>query len=209
MHNNRRGTATTETVLVIPVLLIMVSLAPWVAHLFLDLMVARTEAHRDAFDKTTTFLLLPESFMDNHINDAAATQFGEVNATTRQHAFATFPEEVPSDITDLIGGPESTSLTIKGIEFDTFPEGFPNNAVEGWEYIRHQPKFGGSQPIHMMTYAAVARSPWTYLGWPWIPTQDAVWEPKLLQDWHGEQDKIGGMGDNDDEDGREKYKLAE
>ena len=192
----------TETLLVLPVLLLFVGLAPWVAHLFLDVQVARAEAHRDTFAKTTTFLLMPEAMMDNHVNSMMSSQFGAITPRSRRHAFAGFPPEVPDSINGILDPPETLDISVGPFTLDLFPGGFPNSTVEGWEYIPRDNALEGQDQLHLMAYGAVIRSPWTRLGWPWVATQDMMWEPKLMQDWQGEQEKI-------DDDLRERYKLAE
>jgi len=90
----------TETVLVIPVLLIVILMTPWVAHLFLDLLEARTEAHRDTYAKANTMVLMPEALMDNHVNTAMSAQFGALTTRTRRHTFAS-STEVPEVLPDV------------------------------------------------------------------------------------------------------------
>lgn len=201
-HPRRRGTATTETILVLPLFLLFVVMTPWVAHLFLDVQVARTEAHRDTFAKTTTMLLMPEALMDNHVNAAMSSQFGAITSDSRQHALASPPPAIPDSINGILDPPEGLDISIGPFTLDLFPGGFPNSTVEGWEYIPRANAFGVEEDLHLMAYGAVIRSPWTRLGWPWVATQDIMWEPKLMQDWQGEQEKI-------DDDMRERYKLAE
>lgn len=199
----RRGTATTETVLVIIPLLMLVGMAPWIAHMFLDLQVARTEAARDSFDKTTTMLLMPEAMMDNHVNGELGNQFGHLTTASRRHAFAGFPEEVPASIDAILDPPGSLAITfVEGVALDLFDEGFPNRAVEGWEYVRRDGPLSTSPEQHFMTYAAQIRSPWTYLGYPMVATQDLIFEPKQMQDW---RDELSGLEDSM----VEELKLAE
>ena len=188
--------------LVIPVLLIVVGLAPWLAHMFLDLLVARTEAHRDTFDKTTTIVLMPEALMDDHVNSAMSSQFGALTKATRRHSFAEFPLDVPGSVEGIIDSPGGTSISMGPFSLDLFPDGFPNSPVEGWEYIARPRGFGGDGEMHFMTYGAAVRSPWTKLGWPWIATQDMIFEPAKLQGWQGDQEEI-------DDNMRERYRLAE
>lgn len=182
----------TETILVLLPLMLVVFLAPFAAHMFLDLQVARTEAHRDMFDKTTSMLIMPEALMSNHVNNAMASQFGALNAQSRQHAFAAFPAEVPGPINDIFDPPGSLGIKFTStVSLDLFEEGFPNYPVEGWEYINRRGLFEASPDLHFMTYGATIRSPWTWLGYPMVATQDLIFEPKQMQDWQGEQDLIG------------------
>lgn len=197
-----RGTATTETLLVIPVLLLVVVLAPRVAHLFLDALVTRAEAHRDTFAKTTSFVLMPEAMMDNHVNSLMSAQFGALTPSSRRHAFAEFPPDVPPSINAALDAPEALEIPLGPFSLELCTEGYPNSVVEGWGYTAHSGSIAGQQPVHLMAYGAVIRSPWTKLGWPWVATQDIMWEPKQMQDWQGAQERI-------DDDMRERYKLAE
>lgn len=201
-HGPRRGTATTETVLVIPVLLLVVGMTPWIAHMFLDHLVARTEAHRDTLDKSTTLVLMPEALMDNHVNDSMSSQFGRLTPQTRQHAFAGLPPDVPDSVDAILDPPGGSSIPLGPFSLDLFPEGFSNFPVEGWEYVRRPGAFEAQDDMHFMTYAVVIRSPWTKLGWPWLATQDLLWEPAKIQGWQGDQEKV-------DDAMRERYRLAE
>ncbi len=193
----------TETVLIIMPLLIVILLAPWAAGMFLDLQLARTEAHRDMFDKTTTMLLMPEALMSNHVNDELSSQFGELTPQTRQHEFASFPPDVPSSVNDIFDPPGGLSIKFSStVSLDLFEDGFPNYPVEGWEYVRRNGFFENSEDLHFMTYGSTIRSPWTWLGYPMVATQDLIFEPKQMQDWQGEQEAV-------DEDMRGRLKLAE
>ncbi len=182
--------------------MLVVAIAPWLAHMFLTLLVGRTEAHRDVFDKTTTFVLMPEAMMSNHVNSAMSTQFGALTPQTRRHAFADFPPLVPDSINNILDPPGNQAISIGPFSLDLFAEGFPNATVEGWEYITHPKAFTGQGLMHFMTYGAVIRSPWTRLGWPWVATQDIIAEPGKMQGWQGDQEQI-------DDPMRERYKLAE
>ena len=39
--------------------------------------------------------------------------------------------------------------------------------------------------MELMRYAAVIRSPWTWLGWPSVPTQDLWPERAQITSWWG------------------------
>ncbi len=201
-QRRRRGTATTETVLIIPVLLLVVGMTPWMAHMFLDLQVTRTEAHRDMFEKTTCWALMPETMMSNHVNSRMESQFGLLTEGTRQHALAKNPPEVPESVNNILDAPSSQDMTKGAYTLDLFDEGFPNNTVEGWEYIERPKALSVPGSLHFMAYGYVIRSPWTKLGWPWIPTQDFIAEPGKMQGWQGDLAKI-------DDEMRKRYKLAE
>lgn len=189
--------------LILGPLLLLVILAPFLAHLFLDLQVTRTEAHRDTFDKATSMLLFPQSIMENHLQQALNSQFGALTVENRQHAFGTFPPAVPDSINNILDAPGEQTLNFGDrFEVDLFSDGFPNAMVEGWEYVVHRPRTQGVQDMHFMSYGGIVRSPWTWLGWPWVTSQDMIIEPKKMQDWQGDQSQV-------DEDMRERLKLAE
>ncbi len=215
-HRLHRGTAVTEAVLVIPALLLIVGMAPWVAHMFLDVLVTRTEAHRDTFDKTTTVVLMPEAMMSNYVNRAMSSQFGDLTASTRQHALAHAPPDIPSSLDGVLmrgtfreemfrysrNGPDKLEIELGPFSLSLFPEGFPHSSVEGWEYIQRPKTFADQEELHFMAYGTVIRSPWTKLGWPWVATQDLLYEPKQIQDWQESQLQVKDKM-------RERYKLAE
>ena len=201
--NRALGVATTETVLVIIPLLLLVGMAPWMAHMFLDLQVARTEAHRDAFDKTTMMLLLPEAFMDKHIAGEMTDQFGAINEKTRRHALAGIPDSqdssgdavsppaIPKAVEAIYDSPGGLDIKFtESFSVNLFDDGFPNATVEGWEYIVRPGPVSGSPDMHFMTYAATLRSTWTWLGYPMVTTQDLIYEPSKMQDWFGELAKL-------------------
>ena len=193
----------TETILVIMPLMVVIFLAPWAASMFLDLQTTRTEAHRDMFDKTATMLLMPEALMNNHVNSELSSQFGALTAETRQHEFSSFPPDVPDSVNNIFDAPGSLSIKFSStVSLDLFEEGFPNYPVEGWEYIQRRGFLEGSPDLHFMTYGSAIRSPWTWLGYPMVATQDLIFEPKQMQEWQGEQEAV-------DEDMRGRLKIAE
>lgn len=194
-------------------LMAVIFFTPLIAFLFLDLQITRSEAHRDMFDKTTTTFLLPSALMSAHVNDELSAQFGALTTENRQHAFAAFPPAVPDGANDpngLIDPPGAVSIGAKVSgsakkdlgSLDLFEGGFPNNTTEGWEYTPRRGMFEQSDDIHFMTYAATIRSPWTYLGWPFVAAQDMIFEPAQMQGWAGDQVKV-------DEDMRGRLKIAE
>jgi len=193
----------TEALLVTLPLLIIVFLAPFAAHVYLDLQFARTEAHRDMFDKTTSMLIMPDALMDNSVNDAMGPQFGQLTPASRQHAFASFPPDVPDSVNNIFDPPGGLSIKFTPtVSLDLFDDGFPNYPVEGWEYIQRRGLLETSDDLFFMTYGATIRSPWTWLGYPVVATQDLIFEPKQMQDWQGEQEFV-------DDDARTALKMAE
>lgn len=207
IENGRRcrGTAMTEAVLVTIPLLMVVGLAPWIAGMFLDLQEARTEAHRDMFDKTHSMLILPEAVVENHLQGPLDAQFpgGALTGSSRWHRFPDFPVDVPDALTSEVEAPDATSLSFtETLELDLFDEGFPNSPVEGWEFVEREGATAAGTPMHFLTYAAVIRSPWTWLGYPWVTSQDLIYEPSQMQSW---VEKLQAVDDGM----REAYKLAE
>lgn len=201
----RRGTATTEVVLIIPILLMWALVVPWVAQFFLELMMTRTEAHRDMLDKTTTFVVSPGTTQAQG-SDTSPWGF---TPSAREHSLAGFPQAVPTAF-DALGTPSAQEVNVGGPfpAFELFAEGFSNAAVEGWEtteYSRIIELVGtrlGGKPAFLTAYGAVIRSPWTRLGWPWIPTQDMKFEPAAMKEWHEGATAL-------DDDIRGRYNLAE
>jgi hypothetical protein len=185
----KAGTATTEAALVMIPLVFFLMLSPGIWTLWVNEQHARVEAHRDMFDKTTTLVLLPEAFPVPPV----ASHFGTISASQRRHAFATFPPSLatlrpvaPSSVLSLMSAPSTAKLTMGPHQVEAFPDGFPNQFVEGWKY---QPvEFMGGWwkgDVELMRYGAVVRSPWTWLGWPFVPTQDLIIEPFMVQSWFG------------------------
>lgn len=193
-NRSRRGTAMTEALLICIPMLLVAGIAPFVAGMFLDLQEARTEAHRDMFDKTHTMLIFPESVMENHLQGPINDQFagGELTGRSRQHVFAAFPPELPTALSEFKAGdveikpPDGLSIDFTdSLSLDLFNEGFPNSPVEGWEFVERRGIFSSSAPIQFLTYAATIRSPWTKLGYPWVTSQDLMFEPSQVQSWVG------------------------
>lgn len=191
VSRERRGTAITEALLIMIPLVLFAGLAPFVAGMFLDMQKARTEAHRDMFDKTHTFLILPDSVMKRSLQGLIDSQFpgGELTEESRLHRFAEVPS-IPEEITSFsergvsIGAPAFDAIPLgDGNQLQLFDGGFPNSAVEGWEFIERRGLRRQSEPIQLLSYATTLRSPWTRLGYPWVTSQDFLFEPLLLQKW--------------------------
>lgn len=180
-----------EAVLILIPLLLLACLAPFVAGMFLDMQEARTEAHRDMFDKTHTILIFPDSVMKRSLQAAhnARSPGGELTEESRLHSFAEVPP-IPSELADFnegdvaIGEPAWASFPLaKNMQLDLFDPGFPNNAVEGWEFIERNGLMARSDSLQLLSYAVSLRSPWTRLGYPWVTSQDMIYEPGLMQSW--------------------------
>lgn len=187
----RRGTAMAEALLILIPLLLLAGLAPFVAGMFLDMQTARTEAHRDMLDKTHTILILPDSVMKRSLQAAydARSPGGKLTEETRLHSFAEVPS-VPTKLANFsqdgvaIDVPAWAPLPLaKNMQLDLFDPGFPNNAVEGWEFIERPGLMAQSELVQLLSYAVSLRSPWTRLGYPWVTSQDMIYEPGLMQSW--------------------------
>lgn len=178
-------------------LLFFLLIAPAIALIWASEQHARTEAHRDMFDKTTLFIQVPRG---------DKTGVGTpITATNRRHAY---PVDMPPKIADLSGDPNDTidapsevSLSIASRTATLFPEGFPNYYAEGWQYLEVEYAGGWWRgDLELMRYGVVARSPWTWLGWPFIPSQDAYFEPQQIQAWYGNAPDTGIKIFNDKKD---------
>lgn len=197
----------------LPAMLILLFFGVWVADVFMRVQVARTEAHRDAFDKVHSAFILPMAFIDKYLDSAMQQQFGAINEQTRQHPLPPGPPDIPASWTKDFAAPGGASLelpvadSLKGvfgeqIEIPIFDEGFSNAEVEGWEYMPFESPVFAGQEYHLMTYAVSARSPWTWLGWPLLSCQDMFFEPKKVHEWH---DSLNGIT----EELKEALKLAD
>jgi hypothetical protein len=157
-----KGTATVEAVLVLSVIVVFFALAPSIWRIWRNDLVARTEAHRDMFDKTTTFFQIPEELY---------TAAGVISEDMRRHIFPTFPPDLSNH--------------------SPFPTDLPNVYVEGWQRQAFRIPSGPLRAdMQLFRYGAVIRSPWTWLGYPFIPTQDMIVErPKIASWYETEHDK--------------------
>ena len=185
----RAGTAITEAALVMIPLVFFLMLAPGVWFIWVNEQQARTEAHRDAFDKTTTLILIPEA----RPNPITSSHFGTITVSQREHAYPSFPPSLddlgtndPNDVLNLLKPPSGKQLIVGPQLIECFPDGLPNQPVEGWQYQPVQFRGGWwTGDVELLRYAAVVRSPWTWMGWPFVPIQDVYWEPKQVQGWYG------------------------
>lgn len=196
-RGHRKGTAVTEALLVIPPLLVLAFMGVWVADYYFSWQVGRTEAHRDAFDKTHSALLLPGAFIDTYLESAMQDQFGVTDVENRRHLLPPSPPDIPNSWTADFDAPSGLSLEIplsdsvqavtgqSEIKIPIFDEGFPNTAVEGWEYTPYVSNIPGAPVTQMMTYSVSIRSPWTWVGWPLLSCQDMLFEPKMIHGWYG------------------------
>jgi hypothetical protein len=185
IHRSETGAVMVEAALVMIPLLFFLMLAPTMLFIWAREQEARTEAHRDMFDKTTIpILLLPEAPYGTYGGGITSGQLGTIPVAypRRLHAYPEFPPEVPDGAVDK---PDGLDVTIGGVIHDIFPDGFPNQYVEGWQKRVVKPRGGWfAGEIELKRYGAVIRSPWTWMGWPFIPTQDIIWEPGQIQGWY-------------------------
>lgn len=183
-----------EAALVMIPLLMFLMLAPTMVFIWAREQEARTEAHRDMFDKTTTpILLLPEAPFGPNRGGITSSQLGTIppEYPRRLHAYPrdTYPKFPPSVPAGRIDPPDGLDVTIGGVIRDIFPDGFPNQYVEGWQKRVVKPRGGWfAGEIELKRYGAVIRSPWTWMGWPFIPTQDMIWEPTRIQNWYADNE---------------------
>jgi hypothetical protein len=66
---------------------------------------------------------------------------------------------------------------------------FSNHAVQGWQWrhVRYSAGPGWFRgEMNLARYDAAIRSPWTWLGYPFIPTQDFRSEPAAVRKWYKE-----------------------
>lgn len=196
-HRDDTGTAITEAALVMLPLVFFLMIAPAIALIWASEQYARTEAHRDMFDKTTIVMLIPEAPHPSG-SDSGITSghFGNISVPDRLHLYPTFPPSI-GDLSpnpnSLVKAPGGLELTVSNKLVEAFPDGFPNQYVEGWQYLKVKPR-GGWFPddfeIDFMRYGAVIRTPWTWLGWPFVPMQDIYWEPRQIHAWYDDAGKI-------------------
>jgi hypothetical protein len=183
-----------EAALVMIPLLLFLMLAPTMLFIWDREQQARTEAHRDMFDKTTmAILLLPEAPYGTHGGGITSGQIGTIPVPypRRLHAYPrdTYPALPPPVPDGAIDKPDGLDLTIGPVVTEVFPDGFPNQYVEGWQKRVVKPRGGWfAGELESKRYGAVIRSPWTRLGWPFIPTQDMIWEPARIQNWYGDNE---------------------
>jgi len=170
----------TEAALVMIPLVAFLMIMPAITLIWTSEQYVRTEAHRDMFDKTTSFVQLPRG--DKLIYGTPIME------RQRRRAYPLFPPEIASlsgDPNSIIKAPGSKTVQFPFNKVDLFPEGFPNYYAEGWQYRKF--KYAGgwwAGEMELMRYGAVIRTPWTWLGWPSVPTQDAYYEPLQIQGWY-------------------------
>lgn len=179
-HRDDTGTAITEAALVMLPLVFFLMIAPAIALIWASEQYARTEAHRDMFDKTTVFVQLPRG-------DKTGT--GDTIAPTdRRRVYPVMPPKIDGlrgNPNSILDAPDEVSLGVGPFTASLFPEGFPNYYAEGWQYQKVTYAGGWWKgEVELMRYGAVARTPWTWLGWPFIASQDAYFEPQQIQSWY-------------------------
>ena len=159
----RSGTATVEALLVLSVIAVFFGLSPTIWRIWSNDQIARIEAHRDTFDKTTTFDPLTE------ILHTASSVIGQPQ---RRHILPGFPPD-PSTVDEI----------------RAFPAALPNSYVEGWQRQRIEITRGPlARDMELFRYGAVIRSPWTWLGYPFIPTQDRKERGEVVSWYKGKYD---------------------
>ena len=115
------------------------------------------------FDKTSTFYPIPEDLY---------TGFGLIDEGMRRHIYPTFP-------------PETGTGDLKD-----FPKDLPNIYVEGWQrQVFRIPSGPLRANMRLYRYGAVIRSPWTWLGYPFIPTQAMLEERPTIVQWYEDEYK--------------------
>lgn len=180
-HRDDTGTAITEAALVMLPLVFFLLIAPAIALIWASEQFARTEVHRDMFDKTTVFMQLPKG---------DKTGVGDViSVTDRRRAYPDMPPKIDGlsrNPNGIIDAPKKVDLSFAYgyLTASLFPEGFPNYYAEGWQYRKVEYAGGWWKgELDLLRYGAVARTPWTWLGWPFVTSQDAYFEPKQIQSW--------------------------
>jgi hypothetical protein len=173
-----------EAALVMIPLIFFLMLAPGIWMIWSNEQHARTEAHRDMFDKTTTLMLIPEP--------VTSSRFNQITVQQRRHAYPAFPPSVDDLVpnpNNIMDPPDGMRLVVGPQVVDVFPDGFPNQYVEGWKYRDFRYRGGWfAGDMELMRYGAVIRPPWTWLGWPFIPAQDAFYEPRRIRAWYGDNE---------------------
>ena len=152
------GTVTTETALVLLVLLFFLLLSPAIWKIWIHENAARADAHRGAFYKSVFPLAVGNIeipwWLSGH----------------RQPEFPVEPTLEPLPPEDLRGYQQ-----------------FPNEYVEGWKRYEVQYSSGWEGfrgQLEVSRYGAVIRSPWTWMGWQAVPTQDLISEPRKIRAWY-------------------------
>jgi hypothetical protein len=197
LHRSESGAVMVEAALVMIPLMFFLMLPPVIAWIWANEQHARTEAHRDMFDKTTIVMLIPEApHPSGGDRGITSGHFGDIDEPDRKHAYPTFPSSIDDlrpNPNNRVSAPGGQKLTVSNKLVEAFPDGFPNQYVEGWQYRNVKPR-GGWFPddfeIDLMRYGAVIRTPWTWLGWPFVPMQDVYWEPKRIHAWYDDAGKI-------------------
>jgi len=158
LHKSESGTVTTESALVLLVLLFFLLLSPAIWRIWISENAARIDAHRGMFYKS----VLPYSV---HNFEIASWLSG--------HAQPEFPIE--AELEPL------PPVNLRGYQ------DFPNDYVEGWKRFQFKYSSGWEGfrgDVSVSRYGAVMRSPWTWMGWYAVPTQAYFQEPQKIRDWY-------------------------
>lgn len=158
-----------ESALILIVLLFFLLLAPAVWQIWITDQYARAEAHRKLFYKLTLPVRLPEMNPPGFVNRLAGLP---------AHDGPRFPPAIPD-----LGRYERIGSKLDGYK------SFSNHSVQGWQWrhVRYSAGPGWFRgEMNLARYDAAIRSPWTWLGYPFIPTQDFRSEPAAVRKWYKE-----------------------
>ncbi len=166
----------------------------------------RTETHRDMFHKTTLAIHYPNPDPRATDNDFIKPVLSWLRDMLFGGGFPEFPpslQEEPIDghLNKFREGDSNLWPEASGWRAYAFPDGFPNTVVLGWKYDEFKTHWilgtGDEGTMTLKGNAGVVRSPWTYMGWPFIPTQDCIWEPDRVRGWYNDNTVDGKLGSND------------
>ena len=183
LHGDESGAVMAEAALVMIPLVFFLMIAPAIALIWASEQHARTEAHRDMLDKTTCLVQIPKG--------NKTTSGTLITEAQRRRAYPAIPPKIDAlagNPNGIIDPPDPWTIGAGPMTATLFSDGFPNYYAEGWQYRKFRYAGGWWQgDMELMRYGAVARTPWTWLGWPFVPTQDFYLEPKQIQGWYDDQ----------------------
>lgn len=169
-----RGQIVVESTFVMLVLLFFLLLSPAIWKVWINEQHARSETHRRTFYRLALpVVLVPQSAQE------LARKTGKPLSWFLGHEFPDFP-----DMPELEGEiPEN----LKGYEE------FSNRFVEGWHWARVEYSSGWQYhgELEISRYAATIRPGWSWMGWPFVPTQETSIRGKTsetckVRDWFEE-----------------------
>jgi hypothetical protein len=160
-----------ESALILIVLLFFLLLAPAVWRIWMTDQHARAEAHRKLYYKLTLWIRLPDVNPPGFMNRLAGLP---------AHDGPGFPPDIPRlDRYESIGG-----------GLDRYRQ-LSNHAVQGWQWrhVRYSAGPGWWRgEMNLARYNGAVRSPWTWMGYPFIPTQEINYggssEPGRVRAWY-------------------------